>query len=95
MALEVGDSVLRAHVRKENLPPDSIFSDADKTAVGFSASMEQSVWGTKERLPLMLTLGQHQSRDNERFLCETVQQHSRWSDLRDEKIMINVYIYIG
>ena len=82
LATEVGQSVLQAHIINAGLPPNTTYVAPDVCAVGFSAGLESAVWGTKERIPLLVQMGRDESLQSMWSYC--VQQHNnaKWSSIK-------------
>ena len=83
LATEVGQTILQDHVRKAGLPSDTTFLPPDVCAVGYSAGLEQAVWGTKQRLPLMVTLGKDAGRETMHDFCVRAHNDSKWKGIRN------------
>ena len=82
LTTEIGQSILKAHIQNAGLPADTQYMSPDLSALGFTASLDYAVWGTKERLPLMVTMGQRDDLTTLHHFCVKQHNNAQWDNTK-------------
>ena len=90
LAKEVGESILKAHVVDAGLSRNTRFLPPEITAVGYSAGLEQSVSMTKQRVPMMVTMGSGDARETLYHFCVRSHNNTKWKRMRQDWAEVSI-----